>query len=259
MRKRLRRGSMFAHAIHKSFREFNRGIRTAKQPPGLPERAEWLTESCRGVLASLGVTVSTEGSMPARGLIVSNHLSYLDILCYASIAPCLFVAKSEVRSWPVFGRLATNGGTIYVDRKSRTDAARAAKAIEDALRSCMRVVLFPEGTSSGGDTVLPFHAPLLESAISARSPSTPAAIAYAIDGGDPKQDVCYWGEMTFATHFLGLLGKGNVHAQIVFGTSRDGLKDRKTAAKLLHTDVAALHRQLQGAKDKHCVQTSERK
>lgn len=240
----MRRGAVFARAIHRAFQEFNRRKKAAKTAPELRERAEWLTDACRGVLASLSVIVSAEGSMPPRGLIVSNHLSYLDILCYSSIAPCLFVSKSEVRGWPVFGRLATNGGTIYVDRKSRTDAAKVATKIENALRSGIRVVLFPEGTSSGGDTVLPFHAPLLESAIRAGATITPAAIVYEMEHGDPRQDVCYWGEMTFATHFLGLLGKGKIHARIEFGKSREGLEDRKTAARVLHEDVVALHAEL---------------
>jgi 1-acyl-sn-glycerol-3-phosphate acyltransferase len=258
MRKRLRRGAIFARAVHKTFREFNARKKALKGTPDLSERARWLTNSCRGVLASLSVTVSPEGSMPQRGLIVSNHLSYLDILCYSSIAPCVFVSKSEVRGWPVFGRLATNGGTIYVDRKSRTDAGRVANEIEDALRSGIRVVLYPEGTSTGGDTVLPFHAPLLESAIRAGAAITPAAIAYEMDHGDPRQDVCYWGDMTFATHFLGLLGKGKVHARIVLGKPREGLEDRKTAAHVLHQDVLALHDQLRGAKDEDSVQAAER-
>jgi 1-acyl-sn-glycerol-3-phosphate acyltransferase len=259
MRKRLRRGAIFARAIHKAFQNFNRRKKALKAAPDLRARAEWLTDACRGVLASLGVTVSAQGSMPQRGLIVSNHLSYLDILCYSSIAPCVFVSKSEVRNWPVFGRLATNGGSIYVDRKSRADAGRVAKEIENALRSGIRVVLFPEGTSTGGDTVFPFHAPLLESAIRAASVITPAAIAYGIEHGDPRQDVCYWGDMTFATHFLGLLGKGKIHAKIAFGKSREGLEDRKTAARVLHKDVMALHDRLRGAKDEDRVQAAERK
>jgi len=255
----LRRGAIFARAIHRAFQDFNRRKKAGKSAPDLWEREEWLTDACRGVLASLSVTVSAEGSMPQRGLIVSNHLSYLDILCYSSIAPCIFVSKSEVRGWPVFGRLATNGGTIYVDRKSRTDTGRVANEIEDALRSGIRVVLYPEGTSTGGDTVLPFHAPLLESAIRAGAVITPAAIAYKMEHGDPRQDVCYWGDMTFATHFLGLLGKGKVHARIVFGKSREGLEDRKTAARVLHQDVLALHDRLCGAKDEDRVQAAERK
>ncbi len=255
----MRRGAIFARAVHKAFREFNRRKKTAASEPDLAERAAWLTHSCRSVLASLGITVSVEGSMPPHGLIVSNHLSYLDILCYGSVAPCLFVSKSEVRTWPVFGRLATNGGTIYVDRKSRTDAGRVAREIERALRGGIRVVLFPEGTSSSGDTVLPFHAPLLESAIRAGARVTPASIAYEMEGGDPRRDVCYWGDMTFATHFIGLLGKGRVHVEIAFGPSREHLRDRKTAARLLHDDVVTLHGSLGGAKDENGVQASERK
>jgi 1-acyl-sn-glycerol-3-phosphate acyltransferase len=259
MTRRLRRGAIFARAIHKSFREFNRRQKATQRAPDLAERAEWLTQSCRGVLASLGLTVAVDGSMPSHGLIVSNHLSYLDILCFSSLGPCVFVSKSDVRGWPVFGRMATNGGTIYIDRTSRVDAGRVAKEIEEALRLGVRVVLFPEGTSSGGDTVLPFHAPLFEAAVRAGAPITPAYISYTIEGGDPKVDVCYWGGMTFATHFLGLLGKGKVHASISFGRSREGLRDRKIAARTLHADVVRLQRELGGAEDKHGVQAPEGK
>jgi 1-acyl-sn-glycerol-3-phosphate acyltransferase len=242
MTRRLRRGAIFARAIHKSFRDF---ARQKKQgDPTLQERAEWLTRACRGVLTSLGVKVEIEGSMPASGLIVSNHLSYLDILSYSSIAPCIFVSKAEVREWPVFGRLATNGGTIYIDRKSKADAMRVAGEIGSALRQGIRVVLFPEGTSSGGDNVLPFHAPLLESAVQAGADITPASIAYEIEGGDPREDVCYWRDMTFATHFLGILGKGKIRAYVEIGKSRGELTDRKVAARVLHSDVSELHARL---------------
>lgn len=259
MKSHFRRGAIFARAIHGAFQDFNRRKKALGTAPDLAGRAEWLTTACRRVLASLGVSVAEEGPVPPRGLIVSNHLSYLDILCYSSIAPSIFVSKSDVRGWPVFGRLATNGGTIYVDRKSRTDAGRVAREIESALKNGIRVVLFPEGTSTGGDSVLPFHAPLLESAIRAEAAVTPSAIAYEMEQGDPRQDVCYWGDMTFATHFLGLLGKGKVHASIVFGTAREDLEGRKTAARVLHEDVVALHNRLCGAKDEDCVQAAERK
>ena len=259
MTRRLRRGAIFARAVHKSFREFNRHERKLDHALALGERAQWLTESCRGVLASLSFSVTVSGPMPAHGLIVSNHLSYLDILCFSSIAPCVFVSKSEVKKWPVFGRLATNGGTSYVDRKSKADAGRVAKEIEQALRDGIRVVLFPEGTSSGGDGVLPFHAPLLESAIRAEAPMTPACIGYEIERGDPKKDVCYWGDMTFASHFLGLLGKGRVHAAVLLGRTRVDLDDRKSSAKILHQDVVELHKRLRSAKDEHRVQSAKRK
>lgn len=244
MPKRIRRGAIFARAIHKSFRDFARLKKSIGRSTTLEERADWLTQACRAVLASLDVRVSVQGVMPSDGLIVSNHLSYLDILCYSSIAPCIFVSKAEVRGWPVFGRLATNGGTIYIDRTSKADAHRVASEIEAALRSGIRVVLYPEGTSSGGDNVLPFHAPLLQSAVKAGCAITPACIAYEIKNGDPREDVCYWRDMTFASHFLGLLGKGKVHAHVALGKSRTGLSDRKSAARILHEDVSELHAEL---------------
>lgn len=206
------------------------------------------------MLHSLDVKVIADGKMPASGLIVSNHLSYLDILCYGSVAPSIFVSKEEVRSWPVFGRLASNGGTIFVDRTSRVDAHRVASEIEQALRDGIRVILFPEGTSSGGETVLRFHAPLFESAIRAGFPITPACISYEIAGGDPARDVCYWGDMTFATHFLGLLRKGNVLARMKIGHPRTQLNDRKEAARELHDDVMKLHARLH----KHSTSVSKR-
>jgi 1-acyl-sn-glycerol-3-phosphate acyltransferase len=258
MKRRFRRGAIFARAIHKSFREFARRKKSNRRAPTLPERAEWLTYACRGVLASLDVRVTVNGTMPPSGLIVSNHLSYLDILCYSSIAPCIFVSKSEVRGWPVFGRLATNGGTIYVDRKSKADAHRVATEIESALRAGIRVVLFPEGTSSGGDSVLPFHAPLLESAVRAGVPITPACVGYEIKDGDARTDVCYWGEMTFATHFLGLLGKGKIHASVRIGNSRTDLTDRKTAARVLHEDVSHLHGEISGHSKSLASERSQR-
>jgi 1-acyl-sn-glycerol-3-phosphate acyltransferase len=259
MKPHIRRGVIFARAVHGAFQDFNRRKKALRAAPDLTGRAEWLTTACRRVLASLGMSVATDGPIPSHGLIVSNHLSYLDILCYSSIGPSIFVSKSEVRGWPVFGRLATNGGTIYVDRKSRRDAGRVAREIENALKNGIRVVLFPEGTSTGGDTVFPFHAPLLESAIRAEVAVTPSAISYEMEQGDPRQDVCYWGDMAFATHFLGLLGKGTVHASIAFGTARGDFTDRKTAARVLHKDVVALHNRLCGAKDEDCVQAAERK
>jgi 1-acyl-sn-glycerol-3-phosphate acyltransferase len=255
MSRHIRRGAIFARAIHKSFREFARRKKVLGRDPSATERAEWLMGACRGVLASLGVEVNVRGSMPPSGLIVSNHLSYLDILCYGSLAPCTFVSKSEVRGWPVFGRLATNGGTIYIDRESKADAMRVAKEMEDALRAGSRIVLFPEGTSTGGDEVLKFHAPLFEAAIRAGVPITPACISYEIEGGDARKDVCYWADMTFAPHFLGLLGKGKIRASIAIGSAREHVGDRKRAGKLLYEDVVELHSALKDSRGSmHAIQ-----
>lgn len=182
--------------------------------------------------------------MPPDGLIVSNHLSYLDILCYSSIAPCVFVSKAEVSNWPVFGRLATSGGTIYIDRESKADAHRVAKDMEAALKAGVRVVLFPEGTSSDGKQVLRFHAALFESAVRTGSNITASALLYEMEKGDPAQEVCYWGDMTFGPHFLKLLSKGGITAKIAIGTTKAGFADRKIASAELRGEVVDLHRDL---------------
>jgi 1-acyl-sn-glycerol-3-phosphate acyltransferase len=240
----LRRGVIFGRSVHRAFHEYRKETAAVGRPLTRVEQAEWLHHSCRRCLAALDITVSLQGTVPQEGLIVSNHLSYLDILCYSSVAPCIFVSKSDVRQWPVFGRLATNGGTIYVDRESKADARRVAKIMEDTLKCGVRVVLFPEGTSSDGSAVMRFHAPLFESAVQAGAAITPAALLYQMSQGDPAKDVCYWGDMTFGPHFLKLLSKGQVRANIILGSSRECFSDRKEASAIMRSDVVALHARL---------------
>jgi 1-acyl-sn-glycerol-3-phosphate acyltransferase len=92
------------------------------------ERANWLQDAAGTVLKRIGMEVVVDGDPPLQGLVVSNHLSYLDVLAYASISPCLFVAKQEVKAWPVFGAFATMAGTIYVDREWTASGPRRTAA-----------------------------------------------------------------------------------------------------------------------------------
>src|SRR5271155_4103497 len=114
------------------------------------DRARWLHRSCKLVLRRLGFGLRVLGETPKAGLIASNHLSYLDILFYGATVPCVFVAKFEVRSWPLLGLLAALGGTFFIDRRSTASAAEAAERIETLLASGIMVLVFPEGTSSDG-------------------------------------------------------------------------------------------------------------
>lgn len=248
MSQSLRRGVIFGRSVYRAFQQYRQKNTAVRRPLTRAEQAEWLHHSCSGCLAALDIKVAVQGEIPQSGLIVSNHLSYLDILCYSSMAPCIFVSKSEVRKWPVFGRLATKGGTIYIDRENKADAPRVAKLMEDTLRSGVRVVLFPEGTSSDGSTVLRFHAPLFESAVQAGATITPAALLYEMSEGDPAKDVCYWGDMTFGPHFLTLLSKGEVRANIDLGNPRQGFSNRKEASATMYGDVDAMHSQLRRKK-----------
>ena len=206
-------------------------------------RAAWLQRTARAHLKIFGGSVKISGTIPKSGLLVSNHLSYLDIVVICSVAPAVFVSKAEVRRWPVFGALATIGGTIFIQRERRLDVGAVNNEIEKALADGALVVIFPEGTSSNGENILPFRPPLLEPALRGRHEISTAYMQYELDDGDPKTEVCYWGDHSFFPHLLNLLGKKSVHAPLRFGKFSRTTDDRKELAKQLHAAVSELKSQ----------------
>lgn len=132
------------------------------------------------MLQVLGVALEVRGRPPATGpvLLVANHVSWLDILVMHAARYCRFVSKADVKRWPLIGRLATGGGTIYIARESRRDALRVVHAMAQSLREGDVVAVFPEGTTSDGTQVLPFHANLIQSAIAAGAPAQPVALGF---------------------------------------------------------------------------------
>jgi 1-acyl-sn-glycerol-3-phosphate acyltransferase len=174
-------------------------------------------------------------------LIVSNHLTYLDILVYSAARPFLFVAKSEVRRWPFLGTMARLGGTIFVERGSSLQAAQASRQIEQSLREGIPVLLFPEGTSSDGSAVLPFRSPLFDPAIRAGAPITAAAIRYHADDAAEAQ-VTYWGDMVFVPHLFRTMCVKGLAAEIIFDFPSQ-FPDRKTAAREAWRQVQSLRAQ----------------
>ena len=146
-------------------------------------RARWLQRACRRLLRVFEINCRITGTLPSQGLLVSNHLSYLDILVLGAVFPCAFVAKYDVRNWPVFGRFARMAGTVFIRRDKRSDVVRASGEITEALNEGALVVLFPEGTSSRGDTVLPFKPALFSSVVDYLGAITSAVIDYSLDDG----------------------------------------------------------------------------
>jgi 1-acyl-sn-glycerol-3-phosphate acyltransferase len=189
----------------------------------------------------MGMRLECRGMRPAQGLICSNHLSYLDILVYAAAMPCVFVSKREVRSWPAFGALARNGGTIFVDRQSRTSSENVSRQIGGALEEDVAVLLFPEGTSTDGSTVQRFHPTLLEAAVQLQAEMTPAAIGYRVQG-EEERAMCWFGDAPFLPHLLRTLGKAGVVAEVEFYPERRAYADRKSAALDLHDKVVAMRK-----------------
>ena len=220
------------------------------------DHARWLHRICRRVLRVFAVQSTVVGSVQTRGLLVANHLSYLDIVLLGSLTPCVFVAKSEVKGWPVFGWFARMAGTVFVDRNHRRDAARTNEIIRAALKGGSLVVLFPEGTSSDGSGILPFKSPLLEAAIGERVPITVAALRYELPDGDAGTEVCYWGGHTLVPHLIKLLSKREVKASVAFSEMTNTWRDRKKLAAQLHSEVSRLHKALRAATNGEALQAS---
>lgn len=196
----------------------------------------------RTLLRLLGGRLEVRGEAGgAPGLVVCNHLSYLDVVVLGAVLPAVFVAKREVRSWPLLGPLAATMGTIFVDREHKRDVVRVGELLEARIAQGQTLVVFPEGTSSAGAGVLPFRPSLLAPFARSGRPVRYASIRYETRPPDPpaSSSVAWWGEMDFPSHFLALLGLSRFHARLVLGG--DGLHDpdRKQLAARLERAVAA--------------------
>lgn len=157
----------------------------------------------RGLLRLLRIRVEWSGPRPeAPFLLVANHLGYLDVPVLASGLDVVFVAKRDVRDWPLFGPLARAIGTIFVDRTAARDALRVERLMRDALEGGRNVVLFAEGTSSDGSRVLPLRTALLDWAAREQRAVATATLTYLTHPFDPPagRSLCWWGDMTFLPH-----------------------------------------------------------
>jgi 1-acyl-sn-glycerol-3-phosphate acyltransferase len=134
----------------------------------------------RRMLEILGVQLRVSGEPPARGpvLLVANHISWLDILVMHAARHCRFVSKSEIRHWPLLGTLSTGSGTLYIEREKRRDAMRVVHHMAESLKDGDIVAVFPEGTTGNGRELLPFHANLIQAAISSGAPVQPVALRF---------------------------------------------------------------------------------
>jgi 1-acyl-sn-glycerol-3-phosphate acyltransferase len=187
--------------------------------------------------------LESRGTRPGQGLVCSNHLSYLDILVYAAATPCVFVSKREVRRWPAFGILARCGGTVFVDRQSRSSAEEAARKIAAVLEEGVPVLLFPEGTSTDGSAVLRFHPTLLEPAVQLSLEMTAAAIGYRAQGAE-ERDVSWFGDAPFLPHLLRTLSRPRIVAEVEFFPESNAYTDRKMAAQDLRERVEAMRNRM---------------
>jgi 1-acyl-sn-glycerol-3-phosphate acyltransferase len=215
---------------------------------GAAGRERRIRRYCSQLLAICGVRleiVAPPGFVPAsHALIVSNHVSWLDIFVINSLQPCRFVAKADIRDWPLMGWLSARTGTIFISRGSNRDVRRIFKELVASVHAGERVGFFPEGTTAPQGTVLPFHANLFEAAIDAGVPLQPYAVRYLGRDGRPAPQADFVGETTFVQSLVAILGERRFTAQLVLlpTIATDGRHRRELAVQSRETIVAALDR-----------------
>jgi 1-acyl-sn-glycerol-3-phosphate acyltransferase len=225
-----------------------------RRPKWGTEGAVWIHGWCRRIVRVLGFRCEVEGWVRREGAVVSNHLSYLDILLYSSVQPFVMVAKTEVRGWPLLGWLTAQAGTVYVQRGGGPKTWPGVNAaMAKAYRSGLPVLFFPEGTTTDGAGVLPFRRGLFHSVLDNGVSLRTAAVRYSLDShrvnGEATvgEDVCWWGEMGFTPHLFGLLGLRGLRAQIRFGEEVAQREDRFVLSENAQARVAEMYEDLGGA------------
>ncbi len=213
---------------------------TGEHPDVLHQRAALLQKISRALLSHLKVSIQTRGTVPNRGLLVSNHVSFVDIMLLSALNPLVFVSKSEVARWPIIGPIAVKSGTLFIERQKRSDVSRINEALAHAFDAGVLACIFPEGTSSDGTGVLPFQPSLLQPAISAQLPVCPAHIRYETENGIRADDIAYFGDRNLMDCMRALISRKKTIARVSFGPPVAADTDRKTLAALLNTEVCRL-------------------
>ena len=187
-----------------------------------------------------GMRVKVVGVLPHPPFfLVCNHLSYTDVAAIRSVLEGVFVAKGEMESWFVAGRIVTDMGTIFINRQNRRDIPRAGAKIIERLENGEGVIVFPEGTSTKGETILPFNSSFLEFAAQRDLPVSYASLTYKTPNDSPKavDTICWWDEKSFGEHLWQLFQVKNFTAVISFGSEPIQNPNRKELAKILWTKV----------------------
>ncbi len=196
------------------------------------------------LLRVLAIEIVVEGRPPEEGaatIMAPNHVSWMDTFAVSAVRPTRFIAKSEIRDWPIAGWVALKSGTIFIRRAKLHDTVRINELVHEALEEGDCVGFFPEGTTSEGDRLLKFHSALFEPAVANRARVQPVAIRYEYPDGTLCRAVSFVGELTFAQS-LGLVARQKrVVARLRFAEPIDpaGLS-RREVAKLAQGRVASL-------------------
>jgi lyso-ornithine lipid O-acyltransferase len=194
---------------------------------GLPNRWKIVSRLNRNftllvrLILNIKVTVAgDEGQMERGGyVIIANHVSYVDGIVLGSIFPILFVSKREVKRWPIVGQWNILCGTVFINRQRKEEVGSLVDEMIRKLKQEANILLFPEGTSTNGEKLLPFQTVPLAAPLRSRSIIVPATIAYKNIDDAPvtpaNRDLIYWyGDMDFVSHFWKLLALRSVEALV---------------------------------------------
>ena len=199
------------------------------------------------LLRHLAARLTIHGVPPHEGdrpfMLVSNHVSWLDIFAINAAVPTRFVAKSEIRSWPLVGWLCVRADTLFIERGRRRDLARVDEVIADALRSGAGIGAFLEGTTTDGSVVLPFHSSLLRPALDAKVRIVPVAIQYRRENGSICTEAAYDGDKSAWDTLRLMLTQHEIHAHVHFlpAVDAEGLHRKQLALQMREVIVRTLY------------------
>jgi 1-acyl-sn-glycerol-3-phosphate acyltransferase len=181
-------------------------------PRVAPARRDALSAAwSRRLLRILRIEARVHGfpaeGLPGNLLIVANHISWLDIFVLTTVQPARFIAKAELKHWPLVGRFAKNVGTLFIDRARRHDTHKINQHAADALAGGDVIAIFPEGTTSDGRDLLPFHGSLLQPIVDTEGHVQPIGIRYLCRDGGINDAPAYIGATTFMQSFWRVTGE----------------------------------------------------
>jgi len=212
--------------------------------PPEPWRNLFMRSWARAVVFLFNIDIQSEGEAPkAPFFIVSNHMGYVDIVPLYIHLRCTFVAKKEVRHWPVLGFMVKAVGVIFIDRTKRRDVKRVNELLNSVLNKYQGLIVFPEGTSSAGSRVLPFHSSLLQLPAEANQPVHYCSLYYETAEGDlpAVESVCFYGgRESFTSHIVKFAKTSKVTCKIRFGPEPVQSTDRKVLADTLQQKLTEI-------------------
>ena len=201
------------------------------------------------LLRILAIRLEVSGTLmrePVAVMLVANHVSWIDVYALNAICPAYFVAKSEIGRWPLLGLLARKSGTVFIERTRKRDILRVNAQIASMLRTGAIMAVFPEGTTTEGNAVLPFRPPLLQPAVECNVWLQPVAIRYEGADGSLCSAACFVGDTTFAAALWLVLMQPGIHARLQFLPAiHCGGTHRKALARATEFSIASalgLHR-----------------